>query len=275
MTDWDQLREVGHQVSPPPFDTLVSKARQRDRRGRIVTGGAALAVVGTLGIALLMANDGGGNAQPVKDPSDPVSTDQVALPEGVLPLPAPDQADEITITEPGRYRVPLSDTRSFDVDLPQGTGVSGDGLYTALGSTTLKTELAGESYGVPADPCHSYRDVQPAGPTVDDLVSAIRNEPAYRVSLPEAVEIDGAAGQYLEIRLPAEYDVSTCTENQLGLPGNVGSNNNMEPGYVGRWWILDVEGERTVLQAFCAQCEAPTPEEVTDMVEGISFTSTS
>ena len=273
MTDWDQLREVGHQVSPPPFDTLVSTARKRDRRGRVVTGALALAVVATLGIGIRMAGDGG-DAQPVKDPSDPVSTDQVALPEGVLRLPAPGPADEITIAEPGRYRVPLGDVGSFDIDLPQGSSVSGDGLYTTLGSTTLKTELAGESYGVPADPCHSYRDVQPAGPTVDDLVSAIRNEPAYRVSRREAVEIDGAAGQYLEIRLPAEYDVSTCTENQLGLPGNVGSNNNMEPGYVGRWWILDVAGQRTVLQAFCAPCEAPTTEEVTDMVEGISFTST-
>jgi hypothetical protein len=206
------------------------------------------------------------------------SATQAALPDGILALPEAEGADEdAIIAEPGRYRVPLSDTLALEVDLPKDTGLSyyEEGVYLGFDTMVLKTEVAGESYGVPADPCHSFNDVRPAGSSVEDLVTAIRKEPVYRVSRPEPVEIDGAAGQYLELRIPAKVDASTCTESQLGLPGNLGSNNNMEPGYVGLWWILDVEGERTVIQAFCGKCDAPTAERITRTVRQITFTSTS
>jgi hypothetical protein len=250
----------------------VTTAHKRDRRGRIVTGAATLAFL-VLGVGIWVANDDDGNVQPVKPPSDPVSTDQVALPDGVLRLPESNGPDGILITRPGRYQVPLGDTGFFEIELPVDASVNGDGLYIAFDAIILKTEIADETYGLPRDPCTAFNDLEAVGPSVENLVSAIRNEPVYRVSRPEPVEIDGAAGQYLELRIPATYDASTCTDSQLGLPGNPGSNNNMEPGYVGRWWILDVAGQRTVMQAFCVECEADTTERVTAMVQGITFRS--
>ena len=35
------------------------------------------------------------------------------------------------------------------------------------------------------------------------------------------------------------------------MPGNPGTSNNMAPGYVGDWWILDVDGQRVVVQQYC------------------------
>ena len=239
----------------------------------------ALAAIGTLLVACADSDADSGDLTADASSSQAASAGvtQAALPDGVMALPEANGDDDVIIAEPGRYRVPLSDTLAFEVDLPKDVGLSyyEEGLYLGFDSTVLKTEVAGQSYGVPRDPCHSFTDVQPAGPTVDDLVKAIRNESVYRVSRPEPVEIDGAAGQYVELRIPARYDASTCTEGQLGLPGNLGSNNNMEPGYVGLWWILDVAGERTVIQAFCAECDEHTTQLITSTVQHITFTPTS
>jgi hypothetical protein len=275
MTDWDQLRRIGDHVSPEPFESLVATAHQRDRRLRIVMGGAMLTLLTVLGIGIWMIDDDQGRTiQPVKDPSHSATPDRTKVPEGLLPLPTPDANDEAIVADAGRYRVPLNDTLSLDVDLPEKTTVNSGGLYLQLENTIVKPEVAGDTYGVPRDPCHSFNDLRPVGATVDDLVKAIREVPIYRTTRPRPVEIGGAAGQYLEVRVPAGYDASPCTDQQVGLPGNPGANNNMEPGYVGRWWILDVAGQRTVIQAFCAQCDDKTTRRTTRMVENATFALT-
>ena len=275
MTDWDQLREIGHQASPPPFDSLVRTAHQRDRRRRVATGAATLALVTVLGIGAWMANrNGDGSPQPIDNPSQSPAPSQVALPEGVNALPTPDANDESVTTEPGRYRVALSETLAIEVELPIATNANNDGLYLAYKSTILKVELAGDDYGVPYDACRQVDSIKPVGPTVDDLVTAIGNQTSYRVTGALPAQIDGAGGRFFELRIPAGYDASQCVDDQVGLPGNPGSSNNMAPGYLGRWWIVDVEGQRVVVQLFTADRGAPELEVMTKAVEGITFRST-
>jgi hypothetical protein len=275
MTDWDQLRAIGEHTAPPSFDSLVETAHQRDHRRRIVTGAVTLSILGALALGAWMANKSDDGAiQPIKDPSDRSTSDQVALPDGVLPLPEADASDEAVTTEPGRYRVALDKTRAFDVELPVGTSVNSDGLYMSYKDTLLKVETAGEGYGVPDDPCVTFNFIKPVGPTVDDLVTAIRGQSLYRVRDLAPVEIDGAPGRYLELRFPPGFDASPCVDEQLGLPGNPGSNNNMEPGYVGRWWIVDVDGHRTVVQVFAGRSDAEGFERMANVAEGITFTPT-
>jgi hypothetical protein len=199
-------------------------------------------------------------------------TDQVGLPAGVLPLPEPDVRDEAVVTEAGRYRIRLSDTLSADVDLPVETVVNSDGLYLQLGDGLVKVEAAGQRYGVPPDPCHAFNDIQPAGTTDQDLVTAIRNQPLYRTSRPAAVTIGGTTGRHLQLRVPRGFDASTCTDGQVGLPGNPGSSNNMEPGYAGHWWILDAAGQRAVVQTYCDQCDPSTSSRLDGVVHSITFT---
>jgi hypothetical protein len=272
MNDWDQLREVGHGVSPPPFESLVDTAGRRDRRALTIMVTATIAVVTALGFGVALVNDDDdATIQPADEPSPSVSmaTELVTLPEGVLALP---DGDDVPV-DAGRYHVPLDDYLAFEVDLPQDASSSSGGLYLASGKNVLKVELAGEKYGVPIDAC-TAQFVMPVGPTVRDLVEAIRSEPLYRVSRPEPVEIGGAKGTYLEIRVPAGYDALSCEASEVGMPGNPGTSNNMNPGYVGYWWILDVDGQRVVAQQFCDHCAAEEEDRSVATVPDITFTST-
>ncbi len=152
-------------------------------------------------------------------PSDEESrlTEKIVLPAGVLALPEPDGDEDAVVLEAGRW-VPLSETLSFDVDVPPGTEASNGGLYLAVQETVLKVEAAGEDYGVPSDPCSAYTDIEPAGPTVDNLVGAIRNQPIYRAGRPEPIEFEGAGGQYFELRIPRGYDAPRAATARSGSP---------------------------------------------------------
>jgi hypothetical protein len=169
--------------------------------------------------------------------------------------------------------VPLGDSVAFDVDLPQGTISNSDGLYLQSDPNILKVELAGQDYGVPLDPCHR-QDIEPAGRTVRALVSAIRDQPVYRVSRVRPVTIGGGTGVHLQIAIPAGYDASFCEGGQVGLPGTEESHNNMPSGYVADWWVLDAHGHRVVAQEFCDGCTAKERGQVSQQVRHITFRST-
>lgn len=274
MSDWEQLRDVGQQVSPPPFASLVTTAGKRDRRARIVTASGTLALLAAVGIGIGLTNDDDGTIhQPVKDPTESVtpSTEEVTLPDGVLPLPEADPGKEYATLDAGRFRVPLDDTLAFEVDAPATSYAHEDGLFIATGRSILKTEVAGEEYGVPADAC-TAGFIKPVGPTIDDLVEAIRDEPVYQVSDPEPVELGGARGTYLEIRVPATYDASSCGGAVL-LPGKSETKTTWEPGYRGHWWILDVEGQRVVVVQHCG-CPAAVLDRATPVARSITFIPT-
>jgi hypothetical protein len=247
------------------------------RRSRILRPIVALAAMSFL-LAACADGDADSSDVTAKEPSPRAAgstPSQVSLPDGILPLPEANADDEAVVSKPGRYRVALDDTRAFDVELPVGTNVNSDGLYLAYKDTILKAETADERYGVPDDPCVAFNFIKAVGPTVDDLVTAIRGQSLYRVRHRAPVEIDGAAGQYLELQLPPEFDATPCVDEQLGLPGNPESNNNMAPGYVGRWWIVDVDGQRTVVQVFAERRDAEGFEQMTDVARAITFTPTS
>lgn len=269
MTDWNQLRELSHQVSPPPFESLSTAARQRDRRRRTVGGAAVLTVLSALALGIGLVDDEDSTVQPAEEPAQ-----EDLLPAGVVPLPKTGSGEGAVVLSGGRYRVPLSETLSVDVDLPPGTEANGEGLYLVHDDTVLKVEAAAEGFGVASDPCRGFKDISPAGSTVGDVVRAIRDQMPYRVSRLEPVELGGAAGKHFELGIPSGFDASSCVDGQVGLPGNPGTNNNMKPGYVGQWWILDADGQLAVLQTFCDKCEGEESASLADAVQGITFTAT-
>ena len=175
----------------------------------------------------------------------------------------------------GRYRVPLNDTLAFDVDVADRTSAHDDGIFLASGDIILKTEVAGEGYGVPRDPCADH-SLDTVGPTVDDLVRAIGDLPVYQVTSPEPVELGGADGTYLEARIPSGYDASQCADGgAVQLPGNPETAVSAPPPYVGRWWILDVDGQRVVVQQNCWGCSADQLTSAPRAPESITFTPAS
>jgi hypothetical protein len=126
-------------------------------------------------------------------------------------------------------------------DAPTGIGIS---FFTAQ--------------GLYSDPCHW--DVQGTGgadvgdvvvgPTVDDMVAAIRANTFYTSSAPTPVTIDGYAGQELELQLPD--DPFTKCDNETGDDFGhafVFSGPGLyAQGPANRWdlYILDVDGERLI-----------------------------
>jgi len=126
-------------------------------------------------------------------------------------------------------------------DAPTGIGIS---FFTAN--------------GIYSDPCHW--DVQGTGgadvgdvvvgPTVDDLVAALRANKSYTSTAPTPVTIDGYAGQELELQLPD--DPFTRCDKEHGDSGGhafVFSGPGLyAQGPANRWhlYILDVDGTRLI-----------------------------
>jgi hypothetical protein len=128
-------------------------------------------------------------------------------------------------------------------DAPTGIGVS---FFSANGM-----------YG---DPCHW--DVQgigdagppgdvPVGPTVDDLVTALRANTFYTSSAAKQVTIDGYAGEELELRLPDD-PLTTCDKDDPddsdGHAFVFSGSGLYAQGPANRWhlYILNVEGTRLI-----------------------------
>ncbi|HWJ82871.1 MAG TPA: hypothetical protein VNS55_11595 [Nocardioides sp.] len=268
MADWEQLRELAHEIEVPELRSLARTARHRQLRARAAVG--VLAGLVLLGGGVGLASVGGtdrDNVQPVQDPTGRLTD----APGGVLPLPAPDPGSNVATVDAGRYRVPLDDGLAFEVDLPDHTSAHDGGLFLASGSIVLKTEVAGADYGVPRDPC-TRQTIDPVGPTVDDLVHALGELPVYRVTLPRPVELGGAEGSYVEARVPRAYDASQCDRQQVQLPGDPRTAVGGAPPYLGRWWILDVDGTRVVVQQNCWGCSAEELDRAVATAQSITFT---
>lgn len=196
------------------------------------------------------------------EPSDDVGPEHVAL------VTALGQLDPGQREAWGRYRIALGDTLALDVSVPDDTYAHDDGLFLANGPVILKTELAGPGYGVPRDRCGTG-PVVPVGPTVDDLVDAMREQTAYYASEPQPVRIGGASGTYLAIQLrPAPR----C-KGDVRMPGTNATTVALPPMSLGRWWILDVDGQRVVVQQNCTCGNAPM-DRLARMPRGITFATT-
>ena len=140
-------------------------------------------------------------------------------------------------------------------------------------TSSSRPEAAGDEYGVPRDPC-TGPTIDPVGPTVDDLVNALAELPIYRMTRPEPVELGGADGTHIPARIPRTYDASACEDRVVRLPGNPDTAVGGPPPYVGRWWILDVDGQRVVLQQNCWGCTTAQLDRDASVLQSITFTST-
>jgi hypothetical protein len=96
-----------------------------------------------------------------------------------------------------------------------------------------------------ADPCHLDRGLldPPPGPSVDDLANALASVPSLVATTPTDVTVAGYHGKQLTLTAPTS--IATCSVWQLPL----GAKNTMVPGERDRYWILDISGQRIVINA--------------------------
>lgn len=113
--------------------------------------------------------------------------------------------------------------------------------------------------GVYSDPCHwdwkgtglaDTGDVK-VGPTVDDLVAALRANTYYTSWAPKPVTIDGYTGKELELQMPNDSYIHCDKDDPSDAGGHVfvfpGSGLYAQ-GPANRWhlYVLNVHGERLI-----------------------------
>jgi hypothetical protein len=123
------------------------------------------------------------------------------------------------------------------------------------------------------------------GRGVDGLATALAKQPLRNATAPIDVELAGFRGKYLEWSVPTDIDFDKAREARALFPhcdeatfqswtanGWAGDRYQQLPGQVDRIWILDVDGERLVVDAW--YLAAATPEdraELEHVVDSIRF----
>jgi hypothetical protein len=105
------------------------------------------------------------------------------------------------------------------------------------------------------------------GPSVEDLSDALVAQRSTRAAAPEPVTHAGHRGLSDELHSPA--DMSRC-DPQTGLWGDPGGRGIYNDGQVDLVWILDVDGQRVVVNAaYTPKSSASDIDKLTSMVESL------
>jgi hypothetical protein len=166
----------------------------------------------------------------------------------------------------GRYLFrPLGDEPSFAIEATGPDGWFGYPSWAMDGPLPVRADAPsgiGISFisanGLYSDPCRwdvqgtGFADIGDVevGPTVDDLVAALRANTFYTSSPATPVTIDGYAGQELELQLPDDPFTSCDKEpgDDVGHAFVFPGSGLYAQGPANRWhlYILDVEGTRLI-----------------------------
>jgi len=176
----------------------------------------------------------------------------------------------------GRYAVEMTPSMSYEVDVPDQWSVFlGRFLNTppsGANSIFFVGPAPADATELPQQPCLQPSGA-PVGPTVSDLASGLRSQPVLEVSRPTPVTLDGNHGLYVELRIPDEVDSGACVDDTVALFSTGSDEWGWTEGFVGRWWILDVDGERIVVMPQCdATCTKDDFDTLTRMAESVTFT---
>ena len=199
----------------------------------------------------------------------------------------PESAEPVSdVLTGGRYVFqPLAEVPSFEIVATGPDGWVGYPSWAMDGPEPARADAPtgiGISFfsanGLYSDPCHwDMQDTGRAdigdvvvGPTVDDLVAALRANTSYTSSVATPVTIDGYAGQELELQLPD--DPFTRCDKEPGDSGGhafVFSGPGLyAQGPANRWhlYILDVDGTRLIAVILSY---AQTPQTDLDLARNI------
>jgi hypothetical protein len=262
------VREQMERAGSPSYslDDLDRRRERRLRNQRITAGVIGVAVFALFLAAVAVALGTEGAREPGIDGPSIAPTPVPPGREGHELLP-----NQLGL-EKGRYwigvgpmRVSLAVPRGWDVwsfgggiidprhrgEWPSGTGI---GFYQVA--------------DVYADPCRWDRGTMPSiGPTAADLAAALARQPHRSATSPTDVELGGYNGKMVRLHVPSDVDLSDCWHGEfLSWLGRF----HQGVGQVDEVWILDVEGERLVIDAWWfPQTSADERAKVIDIVESI------
>src|SRR6478735_6349175 len=219
--------------------------------------------------ALLAAGLVGCTAEAAPD-SAPASA-----PTTVRPLPS---GDGVAPLEPGRYVFPVMDAAPEllpVVSVPAGFAATDDASGVTVGADAAddgRMLLIWEIDSVYSHPCDATRRTVAVGPTAADLADALAAQPMRDGTTPAPVTIGGYEGFYVELSVPDDIDVDACPGGKFfSWPGRW----QQGAGQVDMLWIVDVDGQRVVFDAWALPGASPQERaELQHMVTTATFVPT-
>ena len=231
----------------------------------------ALAVSAVL-ILIGCSREQGASSDASRDPGP------TTLAEGSEQLPAGTYMLDLDARSSGMERFP-----PIRITVPEGwVNIDGWGVNSGADTDHWVAITFWEMGDVYAHPCQwQGRMIQP-GPSVADLAKALAKRPLRDASEPVDIEVDGFRGVQLQWSVPADIDFSKCDvagdgehafESWTAEPGSWNTDRYQQaPGQVDRLWILDVEGERLVIDAmYLPTTDAKDRDELWQVMESIRF----
>jgi len=227
---------------------------------KLAGGVAAVLLVAVVGYNLLPRQSGAGGSPspspvptPASTPAQPPASSAsiVDLPDGTL--------------EAGRYRLQAFSDLTIVADVPAGwQGFADVPALVSPGATNNDGATIGfmRATTLFSDPCHWDVDgtgdrEQPGdvevGPTVDDLVAALRSNPAYESSRMEPFVLDEFQAYDFELLLPGDDVLATC-DKPAGQSVSAGDfivigGGWWAQGADNRWrlFVVDVDGSPLII----------------------------
>ena len=133
-------------------------------------------------------------------------------------------------------------------DATEGFVIKGDDddvppTFMRLGSSVVAN--------IYSEPCQDNLLDPPLGPTVDDLATAFADAWGTNATTPTEVTLDGFVGKQMVLTVPADVDFADCvTERYMAWRDTGGGDRWYQgPGQIQESWIVDVEGERLLIEA--------------------------
>jgi hypothetical protein len=219
-------------------------------------------------------------------PAEPSSTPSAASSPGAESTPSPVPLTGPEVNTIAGHVLGGGDYPGYTVEAPAGWFSISDGHFL-VGQGSIVGVSVWDVGEVPRDPCHWQDSLRDPGPSVDDLVGALTTQRLRRATEPTRVTLDGYEGFFLEWSVPADAVVTGDAEFQgcdfeppnglrdfVSWFGNgFGERYHQVAGQVDKLWVLDVEGQRLVVDATYSP---DTPEahrsELAAIVESLRFT---
>ena len=198
--------------------------------------------------------------------TSPTPTGQAASTPSAEPTPTQIFSPGVDALTPGKHTalvLGFGTYPTYTVDVPKGW-YEQDSQFIITGANKpvlgLSVWVVGQVY---RDPCHWQGQAFDPGPSVANLVSALAAQKTRNATTPTDVTLAGYSGEYLEWSVPAdlkssawsEFDACDVTDggdhNFNSWLANDGEGYRYEevPGQVDQLWVLDVNGQRLVVDA--------------------------
>jgi hypothetical protein len=280
----------GH-VLDAVLDQLPTKPQRRPwwpaRRVPTVTafakyaiGAAAMVAVAIVGVSVLQA-PGQGSPPSLASPSPSVVASPTLSPS---PPPSASTAGAVPFgaLDPGRYAWAWEGgTVSFAVE--DGWTADAAGIAKGAPDTPGEYGLGPNLPGTPAEITHVYADacqsegqLQPIGPTVDDLVTALENQGGTE-TVKTYYAVGRALGWRVEIRGMPGLDRAECRHGADG-PLQIWADEAetgffaLAPGHWGRVYAFDLDGRRVIFTAgFGPEATDLAVQQVEDIIDSLDF----